>query len=104
MTILRRKFIVIFAVAAMIALVSATAIVRCLEHVGLGRWGQEIRSELLTGTAIAVIGILLILLVPRIECPSWPQPIRSCPVCDHPLTRKGRFCPECGSLLNEWTF
>jgi hypothetical protein len=49
----------------------------------------------LTGTAITIIAVLLILSVsPRAKTGGL---VRRCPVCDHVLLTKGVYCSECGS-------
>ena len=53
-----------------------------------------IREEFLTGTAITIIVVLLILLVSPGKGRGL---IRRCPVCDHTLLGRGKYCSECGS-------
>ena len=58
-------------------------------------WGQHVRSEYLTATAITIIAALLTLLVgPRTKSAGW---IRRCPVCDRRPLGRGTYCSECGS-------
>ena len=57
----RKLAIVVFAIAV-ILLANAWAIASWLDNIGLIAWASNIRSEFLTGTAIAVILALLVLL------------------------------------------
>jgi hypothetical protein len=60
-------------------------------------WAKDARKEYLTGTAITVIVVLLILLVaPRGE---GRRLLRRCPVCDHTLLSGSKYCSDCGSGL-----
>ncbi len=60
-------------------------------------WARHIRSEYLTGTAITIIVVLLILLVsPRAATRGL---VRRCPACDHLLVGRGYYCSECGNKV-----
>ena len=62
---------------------------------GLVDWARNIRSEYLTGTAVMIIAVLLVLLVsPKAAARDL---VRRCPVCDHVLVDRGKYCGECGS-------
>ncbi|MHC4557237.1 MAG: hypothetical protein ACYTFW_08720 [Planctomycetota bacterium] len=62
---------------------------------GFVDWARNIRAEYLTGTAITIIAVLLILLVsPRAKAGVL---VRRCPVCDHVLVGRGSYCVKCGS-------
>ncbi|MHC4437312.1 MAG: hypothetical protein ACYS3S_08130 [Planctomycetota bacterium] len=62
---------------------------------GVVDWAKNIRAEYLTGTAITIIAMLLILLVsPRARSRGLLQ---RCPVCDHVMLTRGSYCSECGS-------
>ena len=51
----------------------------------------------LTGTAVTIIAVLLLLLVsPRAKAAGW---VRRCPVCDKVLVSRGAYCHECGSKV-----
>ncbi len=58
-------------------------------------WARGIRAEYLTGTAVTIIVVLLILLVN----PRGGVLARRCPVCDHVLMARGKYCGECGSKV-----
>lgn len=94
MSIVERKLIVMGAIAAVLVLANVDTIVDWLEHAGLVPFAQHIRTEYVTGTAIAVIVALLILLPSRMV---WAVCARRCPVCDAALLRRCRYCAECGS-------
>jgi hypothetical protein len=68
-----------------------------LAEKGVVDWARGIRSEYLTGTAITIIVVLLMLLVgPKAASKGV---IRRCPVCDHVLVGRGGYCSECGSRV-----
>jgi hypothetical protein len=59
-----------------------------------------VRREFLTGTAIAVILVLLILLVSPKNIPGKSIGFaRRCPVCDKRLIGNVNYCSECGSKV-----
>ncbi len=92
----RKLVIVVFAITN-ILLANAWAIASWLDNVGLIAWASNIRAEFLTGTAIAVILALLILLTSPSRRDILSLAIRRCGVCDHLMLRRGRYCPICGS-------
>ena len=58
-----------------------------------------IREEFVTGTAIAVIIALLILLVNPKSASKAISFIRRCPVCDKRFVGNPNYCGECGSKV-----
>ena len=95
-----RKLIVAAGIGLILALAGLPSIVAWLDHIGLIPWARWVRVEYVTGTAMTIIVVLLILL-PRDGHPSWPAgmaPSR-CPVCEGRLSRAGRYCPTCGSRM-----
>jgi multisubunit Na+/H+ antiporter MnhE subunit len=68
---------------------------------GIDEKANWIRQEFLTGTAIAVIIALLILLVhPKNTAGSRVFGfVRRCPVCDKRLIGSLSYCGECGSKV-----
>ena len=97
MTLGIRKIIIISLVAGIFLTANVWIVVNWLQDHGVIDWVQHIRSEYLTGTALTIIIVLLILLVrPRGERAKF---IRSCPVCDHTLLGRGKYCSECGSRV-----
>ena len=95
-----RKVIVIGLVAGVFVMANALVIAGWLADRGLIDWAAGIRQEFLTGTAVAVIVALLILLVPatRSGRSIWGLSKR-CPVCDEPVSARARYCGECGGRV-----
>jgi hypothetical protein len=53
-------------------------------------------------TTCVFVAVTLLLLARHFAWRSYaPTSIPTCPVCDHPLTRCGWYCPECGSRVDE---
>ena len=96
MNIEHRKTVIAIVVAFVLALANMNEVVSWLEEAGVLPWARQIRSEYLTGTAIAVILALLVLVPGRAV---WVARARRCLVCDALLRRQGRYCAECGSRL-----
>jgi len=67
-----------------------------LAEKGVVDWARYVRAEYLTGTAITIVVVLLILLV----SPKSGALVRRCPVCDHVLLSRGKYCGECGSKVS----
>ena len=57
-----RKLIVLFVIGGIFAISSIWTVAQWLEETGLIGWAESIRAEFLTGTAIAVIAVMLYLL------------------------------------------
>jgi hypothetical protein len=97
MTLGLRKLVVLVLVGGVFLLANIMIVAHWLQRSGLIEGAAAIRRDFLTGTAITVIIVLLILLVkPRGDGASW---LRRCPVCDHRLLG-GKYCGECGSKVN----
>ena len=100
MTIEVRKLTMVGAVAATIVLANVWGIAGWLERLGLVAWAQSVRAEYVTGTAITVIAVLLILRPPAARTDSpLQQSACTCPVCNEGLRPQGRYCPACGSVV-----
>jgi hypothetical protein len=98
MTLGIRKLIVLALVAALFLVANLIFVVNWLAEKGVIDWAKYVHREYLTGTAITIIVVLLILLVaPRGE---GGRIIRRCQVCNHAVIGKGSYCAECGSRLN----
>ncbi len=96
MTLGIRKIIVIALVGGIVLAANIMVVAHWLNEIGLIEGAGWLQREFLTGTAITIILVLLILLMkPRGEGAGW---IRRCPVCDHRLLR-GKYCSECGSKV-----
>ena len=98
MSLVIRKVIVVGLVVGVFVMANALVIAGWLADRGLIDWASSIRREFLTGTAIAVILALLILLVPatRSGRSIWGLAKR-CPVCEEQVSARARYCGECGS-------
>jgi hypothetical protein len=92
-----RKIIVISLIGLILLAGNILLVANWLAERGIEEKANWIRHEFLTGTAIAVILALLILLVnpgkSRIGIG------RSCPVCDKRLLGNPNYCVECGSKV-----
>ena len=96
MSIGSRKLVVGSVVAVVLTLTNAGTIVAWLQGIGLIPLAEYLRAEYVTGTTIAVIVALLVLLPGRVV---WAICVRRCPVCDSLLLRRGTYCGECGSRV-----
>ena len=97
MTLGIRKLIVLVLVAALFLVANVMFVASWLQEKGVIDWARYIHKEYLTGTAITIIVVLLILLVsPR----SSGRGLRRCGVCDHAVLGRGSYCGECGSKLS----
>ena len=94
MSVGSRRLLVAAVLVVILSLANAGTIVGWLQDLGVIPFAQYLRSEYITGTAIAVIMALLILLPGRAV---WAICARRCPVCHSPLLRHGKYCAECGS-------
>ena len=98
MTLTIRKIVVLSFIGLILLLGNVLAVANWLAEKGVADKANWIREEFLTGTAIAVIVALLILLVN-------PKTGRSavfgrrCPVCDKRLSGDPKYCGECGSRV-----
>ena len=95
-----RKTLVLSLVGGIFLLGNIWLVVNWLEDKGVIDGARYVRKEYLTGTAITIIIVLLILLVK----PGWEAAgrfglIRRCPVCDHRLLGRAKYCGECGSKV-----
>lgn len=97
MTLGTRKLIVLILIGAIIVLANAWLVVKWLDEKGAVDWAEHIRTEYLTSPTVTIIVVLLILLVrPRGERAGL---LRQCPVCDHVLLDRSKYCAECGSRV-----
>ncbi len=100
LTLAVRKLIVVGLVVSVFLLANALVLAFWLDEIGVIAWASSIRQEFLTGTAITIIVVLLILLAtPRVSSVQPSVGFRRCPVCDRLLLRAGRYCGDCGSKL-----
>lgn len=99
MTLTLRKLIVAGSVVTILLLANAVLIADWLARLGLVGLAQGVRQEYVTGTAITVIVVMLLVLTRPESTRTVAPPFRRCPVCDHELRREGSYCPECGSRV-----
>ena len=95
MSLTIRKVMVLGLIGSILLLGNILLVANWLAQRGVVEWARNIRSEYLTGTALTIIAVLLILLVsPAAKSGTL---IRRCPVCDHVQLSRGNYCSECGS-------
>ena len=95
-----RKLIVLILVGSIFLLANVWFVVKWLDEQGVVEGAKYLKSEYLTGTAITIILVLLVLLVkPGREVVSNSGLLRRCPVCDHVLMGRGMYCSDCGSKV-----
>ena len=95
MTLTIRKIIVLGLIGTVLLIGNILFVANWLADKGVVDWAKNIRAEYLTGSAITIIAVLLILLVsPKARNRGL---VRRCPVCDHVLLTRGSYCPHCGS-------
>ncbi len=86
--------VVVGLIAGILLLANAGAIAGWLQEIGVIPWAQHLRMEYVTGTAITVIVMLLVLFPSRVVLAIG---VLRCPVCDFLLLRRGSYCCECWS-------
>ena len=99
MTLGIRKIIVVSIIGLIFLAGNILLVANWLAEKGVGQKANWLREEFLTGTAIAVIIALLILLVNPKNSSRANSLIRRCPVCDKVLVTRGNYCSECGSSV-----
>lgn len=98
MSLVSRKLIVMSSIAGIFLAGNILVIAQWLSDKGIPETASWIRSEFLTGTAVAVILTLLILIVGPGQS-SRAVTFRRCPVCDHRLVGSSNYCSDCGSKV-----
>ena len=96
-----RKIIVLSIIGFVFLAGNILVVANWLAESGIAEKANWLRHEFLTGTSIAVILTLLILLTgsKRSDGSRAFGLIRRCPVCDHRLMGRGSYCSECGSKV-----
>ncbi len=95
-----RKLVVISLVGGIFLLGNIWLVVNWLDEKGIVDGARYVRREFITGTAVTIIVVLLILLVkPGREVAGRFGLMRRCPVCDHRLLGRGKYCGGCGSKV-----
>lgn len=96
-----RKLVVLSLVGGIFLLGNIWLAVNWLDEKGVVDGARYVKKEYLTGTTVAIIVVLLILLVkPGRDAASRFGLTRRCPVCDHRLLGRGQYCSDCGSKTN----
>lgn len=95
MSLRSRKLLVLLVLTSVMLLANVHAVACWLGRMGLVGFAQDLRAEYITGTAIAVILVLLFLLSGDVLAGI----ARRCPVCDHTMFRGGKYCAACGSRV-----
>ncbi len=91
------KLIVLVLAGALFLAANLIFVTQWLQEKGVIDWAKDVRKEYLTGTAIAIIVALLILLAAPHG--TGRRLIWRCPVCDHTLLGNGQYCSDCGSKV-----
>ena len=99
MTLGIRKIVVLSLIGLIFLAGNLLVVANWLAEKGVEQKAHWLREEFLTGTAIAVIIALLILLVNPKNSSRMVSLLRRCPVCDHRLIGKGSYCSDCGSKV-----
>ena len=100
MSLTIRKIVVLGLIGIVFLMANILIVANWIAETGIAEKAGWLRKEFLTGTAIAVIVTLFILLVnPRRTGSKAIGLIRRCPVCDHRLLTRGSYCSECGSKV-----
>jgi len=82
MTLGMRKVIVLGLIAGVFLTANALLVASWLAEKGVIDFAKNIRAEYLTGTAITILVVLLILLVNPAKEKTRASLLRRCPVCD----------------------
>jgi len=100
MTLTIRKIIVLGLIGTIFLMANILVVANWLAEKGLAEKANWLREEFLTGTAIAIVIALLILLVsPKNTAGKAIGSTRRCPVCDKRLIGDANYCDECGSKV-----
>ena len=94
-----RKLVVLSLVGGIFLLANVMVVAHWLNDMGAIEFARDLRREFLTGTAITIIVALLILLVTPKVGTRASRFLRQCPVCDHRVVGRGKYCSECGSKV-----
>jgi hypothetical protein len=98
MSLTIRKIILLGLIGIIFLMANILVVANWLAETGIAEKAGWFRKEFLTGTAIAVIVALLVLLVnPKSSRANGFA--RRCPVCDKRLIENANYCSECGSKV-----
>ena len=99
MTLGIRKMIVVSIIGLVFLAGNILLVANWLAEKGVEEKANWIRQEFLTGTAIAVVIALLILLASPKACGRSFGLTRRCPVCDRRVIGHPNYCGDCGSKV-----
>ena len=100
MSLTIRKIIVLGLIGMIFLMANILVVANWIAETGIAEKAGWLRREFLTGTAIAVILTLLVLLVnPGNASGRAISFARRCPVCDKRLIGSQNYCGECGSKV-----
>ena len=94
MSLKTRKLLLMAGIAVVLVLANVWGIASWLDKAGVVNLARCVRREYLTGTAITIIVVLLVLLMPPAG-----QFIKRCRVCQRLLLGSARYCGRCGSRV-----
>jgi len=96
MTLAVKKRLIVIVVVLLVCLANASTFVSWLDSIGVLAWAQHVCDRYVTGTAVTVIAVFLILLPSGAVVAVCAQ---RCRVCDALLLRRGKYCSDCGSRV-----
>jgi len=100
MSLTIRKIIVLGLIGTIFLMANILVVANWIAETGIAEKAGWLRKEFLTGSAIAVILTLLVLLVsPKSPAGKAIGFSRRCPVCDKRLIGNVNYCGECGSKV-----
>ena len=100
MSLTVRKIVVLGLIGIIFLMANILMVANWISDTGLAEKAGWVRREFLTGTAAAVILVLLILLVsPKNASGKAIGFTRRCPVCDKILIGSASYCSACGSKV-----
>ena len=101
MSLTMRKVVVLGSIVVVFLAANILVVANWIAKSGIAEEATWLRQEFLTGTAIAVIVALLILLVnPKAaNAGRGIRSLRRCPVCDKGLAGNPNYCGDCGSKV-----
>jgi len=99
MSLTVRKIVVLGLIGIVFLMANILIVANWIAETGTAEKAGWLRKEFLTGTAIAVILVLLILLVNPRNSSGAVGFLRRCPVCDKRLIGNPTYCGEGGSKI-----
>ena len=101
MSLTIRKIMVLGLIGIIFLMANILVVANWISDTGIADKASWVRREFLTGTTVAVILVLLILLVsPKNVAGKTIGFTRRCPVCDKRLIGNVNYCGECGSKVS----